>query len=131
MRFWTDGLISKWGFDDGDQLSDYCYDLSEEGVKVEDHDLLIAVVKRKILPALDQHLDLEVISTIHNPIRATHVDGLDVRSAHYEPDFPSPITPEFVDVPEEVIRALAVELSAVSASPSAYTQPSESAEEDS
>jgi len=111
MRFVTNGLLSKWGFNDGDQLWDFCYDLEDrDGIKVHAHPLLIEVVKRRIVPALDQSVSLSTIQTIHNPIRATEVDGRDVTAAHYDPDYPDLLTPDVIEVADDDILAIAREL---------------------
>jgi hypothetical protein len=113
MKFFTSGLVSKWGFQDGDQLSDLCYDLRfDDGIEVDDHALLVETVRRFILPRLDQSVETRVISTIHNPIRAETVDGEDVTGLWYEPMADSPITPEVIDVSHANLLALAKELSA-------------------
>lgn len=56
-------LASKWGFDDGDLLSD----ITEVG---KSHALLIAAVRAFLLPLLPD-VEVEEIVTCHNPIRAT------------------------------------------------------------
>lgn len=101
-------LLSKWGFGDGDQL-DW---LAEHGDF--DHDkTLCALVRRKLLPALTQKVEVEEISTIHNPIRARTVDGVDVTHLHYDGEWHAEmLTPESVDVPGAEVLAIAREVSA-------------------
>lgn len=64
------GLLSKFGFSDGDLLDDYAFDevLPED---LSRHVPLIAAVRKYLLPALDSRVEVEEIDTIHNPIRAT------------------------------------------------------------
>ena len=57
IRLHAFSLCSKFGFDDGDLLSS--------------HAVLIAVVRKYLLPLLDPRIEVEEINTHHNPIRAT------------------------------------------------------------
>ncbi len=67
-------LLSKWGFNDGDLFDEY--DLN--------HNFLCAVVKRKLIPKLEQKVEIISMETIHNPIRAKTVDGVDVTKFWYD-----------------------------------------------
>jgi hypothetical protein len=120
----TRGLLSKWGFDDGDpfdEVAEWFHDRHGEPVMghcdcgffdlgVDDRELLVAVVRRFVLPVLDQRVEVEVIETCHNPIRATSIDGAPVDDeVHYNrlPE-PAEITPDSVAVPyEEIVRLAA------------------------
>lgn len=97
-------LLSKWGFSDGDELSW----LMEHGFN-NHKEVLVELVKTKLLPALEQSVEVEIISTSHNPIRAVTVNGVDVTHFHYESmlDIDIEITPESVEVPSHEIMALA------------------------
>ena len=113
VRLWSDGLLSKWGFDDGDVLDDITYQWSIDGLpeaQVRDHDLLTAAVFQLLLPRLDQVVGVQEIITIHNPIRAATVDGTDVTGLWLDPNAESMLTPAFVDVSESELRAIAARL---------------------
>lgn len=93
-------LLSKWGFNDGDDPEvwlDYC---EANGIDYNTVDFpLVELVRRYLLPALDQDVTVVEIETIHNPIRAETVDGIDVTEA-WMGSTPEPhLTPERVDVP--------------------------------
>ncbi len=115
LRLFSDGLLSKWGFSDGDMPDGFLDWCDEQGVNPPVtgwHTALIFLVMRHLVPALDQKVDIELISTSHNPIRAVTVDGADVTRFHTspraddEPGYPR-LTPEYVEVPyTEVLRAL-------------------------
>lgn len=116
----SSGLLSKWGFCDGNVLEDDLYDELEE-IGFWDADLrsvgdpaaafsledrtLIRLVREYLLPVLDQKVEVIEISSSHNPIRASKVDGVDVERCWYG-DQPDPaLTPESVVVPTaEVLR---------------------------
>ncbi len=109
VRFYTWGLLSKWGFQDGDLLFDVLYDQGidlpatshDDLRRSPEHELLISLVRDYVLPAIDQDVDVYEIHTIHNPIRARTVAGQRVDD-HAEPD-ESLITPAYVDVPLDII----------------------------
>jgi hypothetical protein len=104
MRFYTEGLLSKWGFNDGDILDDLLYD--HFGTFDEDpHELLIKVVRVHILPKLEQMVEVHEINTIHNPIRATSVNGVKINV--YEGIHGVSLTPEYVDIDDQHIVNLA------------------------
>lgn len=98
----ADGLLSKWGFGDGDApdwLLDYC---DEHDLAYPDdwRDLLRALVRAYLVPALDQRVEVYDIETIHNPIRAASVDGVPVPDAVMYGDQEGPtLTPAAVEVP--------------------------------
>ncbi|MCS6578218.1 hypothetical protein [Curtobacterium poinsettiae] len=86
-------LLSKWGFSDGDLMIDWAWDnLSDEDAEMvsdQHHDLLIGLVKEYLVPKLSAwDVEVEEIQTIHNPIRARMVDGVEVNQ--YDP-WPHPI----------------------------------------
>lgn len=104
-------LLSKHGFQDGDELRDFICDyLGEEGNKLNDgfhpahHVLLIALVREKLLPLIQQKVEVEEIGTIHNPIRATTVGGVSVNDIENIYDH---LKPDGVDIPGEEVLAIA------------------------
>jgi hypothetical protein len=116
----SSGLLSKWGFSDGDVLDDDLYeelqeigfweaDLRSVGDPAEAFSLsdrvLIRLVREYLVPALDQDVEVVEIGSSHNPIRASKVDGVDVEGC-WLGDQPDPaLTPESVVVPTaEVLR---------------------------
>lgn len=119
IAFATGGLLSKWGFGDGDCLDDFLDDngfgdvWSQERGKIPDeafgfdHRVLIRVVEAYVLPAVREHHDIEIfrVHTIHNPIRASKLDGEDVDNYGDWQD----LTPPSVEVPAEAILAIARE----------------------
>jgi hypothetical protein len=112
VRLYSSGLLSKWGFSDGDapdEWLDYC---DEHAVGYPPwHAILTALVRRYLLPVLDQKVAVTEIGTIHNPIRAETVDGADVTAGWYgEPAVT--LTPECVTVPMSEVLRLARELEA-------------------
>ncbi|MGB0913288.1 MAG: hypothetical protein ACPGSW_06850 [Phaeobacter italicus] len=114
VRFDTSGLLSKWGFCDGNLLDDLLYDSGFEGHDWLDfYAVLATVVREKVAPQVDQQLELADMTqgTIHNPMRAGCVDGVEVdwRAGGREQQIV--LTPEFVDVPVSEILAVAQRLS--------------------
>ena len=72
------GLLSKWGFGDGDVLAQWWWDVYDEEPSKNDHDLLYALVTQYLLPALRKEgNDVQVyrIHTNHNPVRAEYLNG--------------------------------------------------------
>lgn len=112
VTLFSEGLLSKWGFGDGDCLDDVLYDWADEnGIpysRLNDHAVLIRLVREYVLPALDQQVVAYTISTIHNPIRAKAIDGVPLAEAVIYGDAPRPpLTPAMVDVPLSVVHDIA------------------------
>jgi hypothetical protein len=118
--FHTEGLLSKWGFEDGDMLDDLLWDCGYRGTDeraildpVDEigpiygfaHVVLIVTVVAHVLPAIDQVVDVYTIGTIHNPIRARTVDGVAIDEIDGEYD--GLLTPATVEVPDHVITTIA------------------------
>jgi hypothetical protein len=77
-------LCSKWGFADGDLLtSDPYYEWLLQDLGVDQrrplfmfqHEVLCDLVEKYLLPLLPVPVTVERVSTSHNPIRATSIDG--------------------------------------------------------
>jgi hypothetical protein len=118
VKFYTNGLLSKFGFEDGDMLDDmldwagyagldqvHHFTVSDEYDSFSFYHVVLSVaVCAYVVPALDQRVDIELLHTIHNPVRANRVDGQRVESWY---DSPFTLTPEFVEVADETVLALA------------------------
>ena len=114
VRFFTNGLLSKWGFEDGDMLIDFTYESDDWGAKqiCDPHALLVESVRRFILPNLAQHVEVFEIGGIHNPIRAKSVDGAEFDN-YNDPHQPDLLAPSVLVVEDEAIRELAESLQRV------------------
>jgi hypothetical protein len=71
--------------------------------------ILPVLVRRFLLPAIEQDVKVVDISTNHNPIRAETVDGIDVTDFWYEPGEGPRLTPEYVEVPLETVLEIAMQ----------------------
>lgn len=77
----AESLCSKWGFGDGDALDDWWWDTYDEDPAVDTHELLHALVIAYLIPAIREaghDVVLERVETIHNPVRAYTLDGVEV-----------------------------------------------------
>ena len=82
----SDSLLSKWGFSDGDIISDYVYDNAGiDDFSYNPHKVLEELVKRYLLPKLDKKVEIMFIDTNHNPVRAEMIDG-EYYENHYNHD---------------------------------------------
>lgn len=99
IRFYTSGLLSKWGFKDGDILSEECDSILFG--KDSEHKLLDLIVREKILPALKHEVTYIFVETNHNPCRVQTVDGIlvDWYSEEYHPL----LTPAYIELTEQEI----------------------------
>lgn len=119
LRLDSESLLSKGGFGDGDTpewLLDYCED---HGIEYPERwrIVLYRLVRDRLVPVLDQRVEITYIDTIHNPVRAVTVDGEDVTDQWYEAAT-TRLTPEFVDVPVAVVmEAVEAERARTDASP--------------
>lgn len=115
LHLFSSGLLSKWGFNDGDAPCDVLDWLEDNGHgwRIDWHPVLTRLVEQYLVPALDQKVDLAHISTSHNPVRAQAVDGTDTEEcwAARQPD--PPLTPEFVAIPMSTVLSVAQELGAL------------------
>lgn len=77
-------LVSKWGFDDGDGLQHYLYDLKDLDLindVPERDEFLYRVVSRYLLPELERRgikVMIYKISSSHNPVRTDTVNGIEI-----------------------------------------------------
>lgn len=99
-------LLSKYGFSDGD-MPDHVWDrIDELGIPYADvdwHPVLRKLVHRYLLPELAKHHEvvIEEIETIHNPIRAFRVDGVEIDDVASRQTVTFAV--EGVDVPMSVV----------------------------
>lgn len=98
-------LCSKWGFCDGDILSEDVSDrwLSEEfgrdwWTSIKHHTLLCLLVERHLLPLLPAGVETYVIGGCHNPIRVKSVNGEEWDNYSHFPH------PDLVDISARVSR---------------------------
>jgi hypothetical protein len=117
LTLWTSGLLSKWGFNDGD-MPDDVWDAWDEVCRpasyrhVDWHPVLCRLVSEYVAPRLDQRVELTEIGTNHNPIRASKVDGVDVEDCWYGKRPEPTISPESVTVPMSDVLAMLGEATA-------------------
>ncbi|WP_435597023.1 hypothetical protein [Streptomyces anulatus] len=111
MTLFSSSLLSKWGFNDGDDPCDwldYCEanDIDHANVDFP----LVELVRRFLVPQIDQQVTVVEIETIHNPIRAETVDGVDMTEVWFGRAPEPALTPEYVEVPMGEVACLALEL---------------------
>jgi hypothetical protein len=84
LTLWASCLASKWGFDDGDLVIEYVFNLRECGYQIEKYnrdESLKLLVETYLAPVLvEKGIDVqyEFVGTCHNPIRVSKVNGVDV-----------------------------------------------------
>ncbi len=108
MIIFTNGLLSKWGFNDGspwESASGAVQDAIFERLTYEQQIALFTdVLKKHVLPKLDQKVEEMAIGMGHNNWRARIIDGRDVHELWCETsrteDFLSPAS---IEVPDAVI----------------------------
>lgn len=62
-------LASKFGFGDGDVVTDYIFDNDlEPAFDYDEHDILVRLVEHHLLPLIP-HVTCHRVGSIHNPIR--------------------------------------------------------------
>jgi hypothetical protein len=74
-------LLSKWGFDDGDAVTQWWEENVGADCPSDAHGALRLLVRAELLPAVEAagiEIDVYDIGTIHNPIRARAVNGCPV-----------------------------------------------------
>jgi hypothetical protein len=107
FSFSGNGLCSKWGNGDGDALDDWWWETYDASPTVNTDELLYALVVTYLVPAIrtaGHEVEIERIHTIHNPVRARTLDGVEVD--HYGGhDY---FTPDvWVDITREQIEKVA------------------------
>jgi hypothetical protein len=108
LTLYSDGLLSKFGFNDGDDPDDWLDYCEANGIDYNEVDFpLVQLVRQYLLPALDQQVTVVEIETAHNPIRARTVDGIEVRGDVTVHGDPIELTPEQVTIPMSEVARLA------------------------
>ncbi|MGW3410257.1 hypothetical protein [Streptomyces sp. NPDC000888] len=105
----SDGLLSKFGFNDGDDPEEWLEYCEANGIDYNEVDFpLVQLVRQYVLPALDQTVTVVEIETAHNPIRAKTIDGIEVVNGEFTVDgWPIDLTPESVTIPMAEVARLA------------------------
>ncbi len=106
MKILTKTLLSKWGLSDGDVLEPILRGMGFDLAVLNTHHVLIDLVRDHVLPKIENEIEFEVIITLHNPIRITHVDGVLVDN--YKASHPEvKLRPVSVRIPAYRIRECA------------------------
>lgn len=111
FTLFSEGLLSKWGFNDGDDPDDWLDYCEANGIDYNVVDFpIVELVQRYLIPRLDQKVTVVVIETNHNPIRVETVDSVDVTEEWYgRSSTTTMLTPEYVDVPMNEIAKIVQE----------------------
>ena len=117
VTLFSHGLLSKWGFNDGDAPDHWLDWCDNQGIDYNAlpgwrSSILPRLVEEYLLPAIEQDVKVTKIETNHNPVRAATVDGVDVSDAWYDPDARITLTPERVTIPMTEIAKVAAEIQA-------------------
>lgn len=111
LTLFSSCLLSKWGFNDGDAPADWLDYCDAHGIDCNEVDFpLVELVRRYLLPALDQTVTVVEIGTNHNPIRVQTVDGIDVSAAWRDREPELALTPEYVEIPMTEVARVALDL---------------------
>jgi hypothetical protein len=107
VTLFSAGLLSKWGFNDGDDPDAWLDWCEAQGIDYNRLDYpLAALVRQHLVPAIEQPVTVVDIETCHNPIRIDTLHGVDVVDYWRDSrraDFL--LTPDHIDVPmTEVLR---------------------------
>ncbi|MFI2358159.1 hypothetical protein OG582_11915 [Streptomyces anulatus] len=100
LTLFSADLLSKWGFNDGDSPGSWLDWCDNRGVDYNMFDFpWAAIVRKHLVPAIEQDVTVVDVETIHNPIRVKTVNGVDVTQAWSGKAAAPALTPEYVDVP--------------------------------
>jgi hypothetical protein len=119
MTFHTNGLCSKWGFQDGEMLDEFLEaagfsnfstldDDGEEQISFF-HEVLITVVRDYVVPRLDQQVEVWELCGIHNPVVVRSVNGIPV---DWRGSAEVRLTPETVEVADAIVLEIASRIQA-------------------
>ncbi|WP_236241147.1 hypothetical protein [Streptomyces sp. CC228A] len=106
VTLFSSSLLSKWGFNDGDEPEAWLNWCDTHGIDYTRLDYpLAALVREHLLPVIEQPVTAVDIETCHNPIRIDTLHGVDVTNYWRDTSVEGLLTPEKVDVPmTEVLR---------------------------
>lgn len=99
VDFETSAMFDAAGFMRGDLLKPYFPHLSGTELR----ELLATVIERHVLPQLHQHVQVMVLPSARNPVRATRVNGQEVIWPNADAGKGPTISPAVVRVSEEDI----------------------------
>lgn len=90
-RFYMEAnsLLSKWGFGDGDALTDWWWDNYDEDPPFNDREALHTLTLVHLMPLIRKagwEGELVRIATNHNPVRIERLNGSDVTGEWYSSD---------------------------------------------
>ncbi|MFE3248421.1 hypothetical protein [Streptomyces sp. NPDC059209] len=119
MTLFSSDLLSKWGFNDGDIPEPWLHWCETQGVDPNAFAFpWAALVRKHLVPAIEQDVTVVEILTVHNPIRAQTVDGIDMTQSWRGGGGVAPtLTPELVEVPMAEVLRLALEEAGLSEAP--------------
>jgi hypothetical protein len=103
IAFRTADFFARSGFQSGELLRSAMPHLNAGEMR----DLLVEVLQRHVVPQLDQKVQVSVLPTVHNPVRVTSVDGIEVAWATPEHGRGPALTPATVTVELEDVFACA------------------------
>jgi len=109
LTLFSADLLSKWGFNDGDDPDDWLDYCEANSIDYSAVDFpLVELVRTYLLPRIEQDVTVVEIETCHNPIRAETVDGRNMAEVWFG-RVPEPtLTPEYVEVPMSEVARLAL-----------------------
>jgi hypothetical protein len=109
LTLFSSSLLSKWGFNDGDDPDDWLDYCDARGVDYNAVAFpLIPLVHQYLLPKIEQKIAVVEIETSHNPIRALTVDDADMVEVWHRRAAEPTLTPEYVDIPMADVLRLAL-----------------------
>lgn len=97
ITLFSSSLLSKFGFNDGDGPNEWWDHCDANGLDLDYP--LEEIVRRYLVPRLEQDVTVVHIETCHNPIRVETVNGVDVTEAWFGRAPEPTLTPEYVEVP--------------------------------
>ncbi|MEU2233151.1 hypothetical protein [Streptomyces vietnamensis] len=109
LTLFSSSLLSKWGFNDGDDPADWLDYCEARGVDYNALNFpLIPLVRRYLLPLIEQQITVVEMDTCHNPVRADTVDGQDVTEVWFGRAPEPTLMPDHVNVPMAEVLSLAL-----------------------
>lgn len=108
LTLYSTGLLSKWGFMDGDVVDDWIYDngLWEKYKDIDDHKILEELVGKYLLPKLNHKVSTCFVGTNHNPVRADSIDHKLYGNWYEDDEWENKLKPESVIIPSNKVVLL-------------------------